>query len=50
MVEEGRGRKDLRVYLRQVQMLGQVRGGPEVVALSRHLQGRVRQQVHFPTF
>ena len=29
-------------------MLAQVRGGPEVVALSRYLEGRVGKQFHFP--
>ena len=46
--EEDRGRRELRVYPQPVHMLAQVRGGPEVVALSRYLQGRVGQQVHFP--
>ena len=30
-----------------MQMLAQVGGGPEVVALSRYLEGKVGQQVHF---
>ena len=36
------------MYPQQVHMLAQVRGGPEVVALSRYLEDRVGQQVHFP--
>ena len=48
VVEEDRGRRELRVYPQLVHMLAQVSGGPEVVALSTYLEGRVRQQVHFP--
>ena len=48
VVEEDRGRRELRVYPQPVHMLVQVRWGPEVVALSEYLKGRVGQQVHFP--
>ena len=48
MVGEDRGRRELRVWPQQVHMLAQVRGGPEVVALSRYLEGRLGDQVHFP--
>ena len=48
VVEEDRVKKELRVYPQPVHMLVQVRGGPEVVALSRYLEGRVGQQVNFP--
>ena len=48
MVEEDRGRRELRVYPQPVHMLAQVRGGPEVVELSGYLEGKVGQQVHFP--
>ena len=36
------------MYPRPVHMLAQVRGGPEVVELSRYLEGKVGQQVYFP--
>ena len=36
------------MYPQPVHMLTQVRGGPEVVPLSRYMEGRVGQQVHFP--
>ena len=48
VVEEDRGRQELRVYPQPVHMLAQVRGGPEVVEPSRYLEGKVGQQVHFP--
>ena len=48
MVEEDRGRRELRVYPQPVYMLAQVRGGPEVVELSEYVEGKVGQQVHFP--
>ena len=48
VVEEDRGRRELRVYPQPVHMLAQVRGGPEVVELSEYLEGKVGQQVHFP--
>ena len=48
MVGEDRGRRQLRVCPQPVHMLAQVTGGPEVVTLSRYLEGRVEQQVHFP--
>ena len=47
-VQEDRGRRELRVYPQPVHMLAQVRGGPEVVALNRHLEDRVGGQDHFP--
>ena len=47
VVEEDRGRKELTVYPQPMHMLTQVRGGLEVVALSRYWEGRVGQQVHF---
>ena len=50
VVEEDSGRKKLRVYQQPVHMLAQVRGGPEVVARSRYLEGRVGQDVHFPKY
>ena len=48
MVEEDRGRRELRVYPQPVHMLAQVRGRPEVVELSGYLEGKVGQRVHFP--
>ena len=48
LVEEDRGRRELRVYPHPVHMLAQVRGGPEVVELSEYLEGKVGQRVHFP--
>ena len=48
VVEEDRGRQELRVYPQPVRMLAQARGGPEVVELSEYLEGKVGQQVHFP--
>ena len=48
VVEEDRGKQELRVYLQPVHMLAQVRGGPEVVELSEYLEGEVGQWVHFP--
>ena len=36
VVEEDRGRLELRVYPRPVHMLAQVRGGPEVVELGQY--------------
>ena len=48
VVEENRGRRELRVYPQPVHMLAQVRGRPEVVELSGYLEGKVGQQVHFP--
>ena len=48
VVEEDRGRRELRVYPQPVHMLAQVQGGPEVVELSEYLEGKVGQQVHFP--
>ena len=48
VVEEDRGRRELRVYPQPVHMLAQIRGGPEVVELSEYLEGKVGQQVNFP--
>ena len=47
MVEDRR-RRELRVYPQPAHMLAQVRGGPEVVDLSKYFEGKVGQQVHFP--
>ena len=47
MVEEDRGKRELRVYPQPVHMLAQVRGGPEVVELNEYLEGKVGQRVHF---
>ena len=47
VVEEDRGKQELRVYPQPVHMLAQVRGGPEVVELSEYFEGKVGQQVHF---
>ena len=48
VVEEDRGRRELRVYPKPVHMLAQVQGGPEVVELSEYLESKVGQRVHFP--
>ena len=48
VVEEDRGRRELRVCPQPVHMLAQVRGGPEVVEVSRYLEGKLGQHVHFP--
>ena len=37
------------MYPWPVHMRAEVRGGPEVVELSEYLEGKVGQQVHFPT-
>ena len=47
VVADDRGRRELRVYPQPVYILAQVRGGSEVVALSRYLEDRVWQQIHF---
>ena len=47
LVEEDRGKRELRVYPQPVHMLAQVRGGPEVVELSEYLEGKVGQRVDF---
>ena len=47
VVEEDRGRQEVRVYPQPVHMLAQVRGGPEVVELREYLEGKVGQQFHF---
>ena len=48
VVEEDRGKQELRVYPQPVQLLTQVRGGPEVVELNEYLEGKVGQRVHYP--
>ena len=48
VVEEDRGKQELRVYPQPVHMLAQVRGGPEVVELNKYLEGKVGQRVHYP--
>ena len=48
VVEEDRGKQELRVYPHPVHMLAQVRGGPEVVELNEDLEGKVGQRVHYP--
>ena len=48
VVEEDRGKQELRVYPQPVHMLAQVRGGPEVVGLNEYLEGKVGQGVHYP--
>ena len=47
VVEEDRGKQELRVYPQPVHMLAQVRGGPEVVELKEYLEGKVGQWVHY---
>ena len=49
VVEEDRGKQELRVYPQPVHMLAQVRGGPEVVELNEYLEGKVGQGVHYPS-
>ena len=49
VVEEDRGKQELRVYPQPVHMLAQVRGGSEVVELSEYLEGKVGQRVHYPS-
>ena len=46
VVEEDRGKQELRVYPQPVHMLAQVRGGPEVVELNEYLEGKVGQRFH----
>ena len=48
VVEEDRGKQELRVYLQPVHMPAEVRGGPESVELSEYLEGKFGQRVHFP--
>ena len=48
VVEENRGKRELRVYPQPVHMLAQVRGALEVVELNEYLEGKVGQQVHYP--
>ena len=47
VVEEDRGKQELRVYPQPVHMLAQVRGGPEVVELNEYWKGNVGQRVHY---
>ena len=49
VVEEDRGKQELRVYPQPVHMLAQVRGGPEVVELNEYLEGKVGKWVHYPS-
>ena len=49
VVEEDRGKQELRLYPQPVHMLAQVRGGPEVVELEEYLEGKVGQRVHYPS-
>ena len=49
VLEEDRGKQELRVYPQPVHMLAQVRGGPEVVELNEYLEGKVGQRVHYPS-
>ena len=48
VVEEDRGKQELRVYPQPVHMLAQVRGGPKVVELNEYLEGKLGQRVHYP--
>ena len=48
VVQEDRGKQELRVYPQLVHMLPQVRGGPELVELNEYLEGKVGQRVHYP--
>ena len=48
VVEEDRGKGELRVYPQPVHMLAQVRGGLEVVELNEYLEGKVGQRFHYP--
>ena len=48
VVEEDRGKQELRVYPQPLHIVPQVRGGPEVVTLSTYLEHRVGQHVHLP--
>ena len=47
VLEEDRGKRELRLYPQPVHILAQVGGGLEVVGLSGYLEGKVGQQVHF---
>ena len=49
VVEEDRGKQELRVYPKPVHMLAQVQGGPELVELNKYLEGKVGQRVHYPS-
>ena len=48
VVEEDRGKRELRVYPQPVHVLAQVRWGPEVVELNEYVEGKVGQRVHYP--
>ena len=48
VVEEDRGKGELRVYPQLVHMLAQVRGGLEVVELNEYLEGKVGQRFYYP--
>ena len=48
VVEEDRGKQELRVYPQPLHMLAQVQGRPEVVGLIEYLEGKVGQRVHYP--
>ena len=48
VVEEDRGKREVRVSPQPLHMLAQVRGGPEVVELNEYLEGKVGQRVHYP--
>ena len=48
VVEDDRGKRELRVYPEPVHMLAQVRGGQKVVELNEYLEGKVGQRVHYP--
>ena len=49
VVEEDRGKQELKVYPQPVNMLAQVPGGPEVVELNEYLEGKVGQRVNYPS-
>ena len=48
VVQEDRGKQELRVYPQPIHMLAQVQGGPEVVELNEYLEGKVGQRVYYP--
>ena len=48
VVEEDRGKRELRVYPQPLHVLDQVRLGPEVVELKEYVEGKVGQRVHYP--
>ena len=49
VVEDDRGKQELRVYPKPVHMLAQVGGRPEVVELNEFSEGKVGQRVHYPS-